>query len=826
MNSWKNKASIKLLAWILSILSAGIMIASAVGVCFAGSLGVYERREADITSDMHQRVDEIYGTMAMAGRGKEPGTFLKDTNFRYGIVKANHIDKVDLSNPENYVEQNFDTFPSAHALEESKDWNVLHYCVGNNTYYEWFQSIFGYGYYHNGSDFGIISRDWNYDETKNDNAVTKAMVDLPIRGYVYDIDNGIFFYQTDEKYFRVNIVGLPVGNSGEFVDFQYDSSQGQYYNAYKDNCIVPEYYLTLNAFDSTQSNWESWNEVVLDGRSFSHMEIDFVHADEIGDISTEYYSSASNGYLSYLTDTLPEHNGYYHYWVVYQVQEPVVSTAFWTGDLYQQSASFVHFLYVWKYYLIALLVAAGMIWIFSTLIVVITSGHVKVKTESEEGEKKGKYVDKIQGNFLQVIPFDLFSCIMGCLFCCASVGAIVIMQEGLSLGGIAIAMLTLEVAYFIGLIWLADFAVRVKLGKWWRNTILYKMLAWVGRICKKILGKCKKVLQLAAENSSLLTKTVVIVGAISVLELIVIVLTRHAVEIEILFWIFGKILLVCAIVLLLMQAGKLKEAAEKMARGQLNEKVDTKNLTWEFKKHGENLNSIVDGMNCALEERMKSERFKTELITNVSHDIKTPLTSIINYVDLLGKEPMESEKAREYLEVLNRQSSRLKKLIEDLIEASKASTGNLPVNYQQMEMGVFLMQMLGEYEEKLKKADITILLTKPDEEVYVSSDGRHLSRVMDNLLNNICKYAYPGTRAFIDLKKTEGGCIISVKNTSKYPLNMKAEELIERFARGDASRHTEGSGLGLSIAVSLMDLMGGSLRIETDGDLFKVILEL
>ena len=223
---------------------------------------------------------------------------------------------------------------------------------------------------------------------------------------------------------------------------------------------------------------------------------------------------------------------------------------------------------------------------------------------------------------------------------------------------------------------------------------------------------------------------------------------------------------------------------------------------------------------------MKSERFKTELITNVSHDIKTPLTSIINYVDLLGKEEIENEKAQEYLDVLSRQSSRLKKLIEDLIEASKASTGNLPVNKQQMEMGVFLMQMLGEYEEKLKKSDITVLLTKPEEDVMVSSDGRHLSRVMDNLLNNICKYAYPGTRAFIDLKKTETGCIISVKNTSKYPINMKGEDLMERFARGDASRHTEGSGLGLSIAVSLMDLMGGSLRIETDGDLFKAILEL
>lgn len=469
------------------------------------------------------------------------------------------------------------------------------------------------------------------------------------------------------------------------------------------------------------------------------------------------------------------------------------------------------------------MVVSGVLWLISTVIVLTMAGHIRVKIEPEPGEKKAKYADKVQEGFLQVLPFDIFTAVLFGLVMAAAFGAYAMIDIGLSLHGIVMAMFMLMLAYLIGLIWLADFAVRIKLGKWWRNTLVYKILAGIGRAIKKLF---RKVFRFAEENISLLGKTALVVGAVSLLEFIVIVLTRHNVEVEILFWIFGRILLVVCIVLLLRQAGKLKEAGEKMARGQLNEKVDTKNLLWEFKKHGENLNQIVDGMNCALEERMKSERFKTELITNVSHDIKTPLTSIINYVDLLGKEEIENEKAQEYLDVLSRQSSRLKKLIEDLIEASKASTGNLPVNKQQMEMGVFLMQMLGEYEEKLKKSDITVLLTKPEEDVMVSSDGRHLSRVMDNLLNNICKYAYPGTRAFIDLKKTETGCIISVKNTSKYPINMKGEDLMERFARGDASRHTEGSGLGLSIAVSLMDLMGGSLRIETDGDLFKAILEL
>ena len=826
MNSWKNKTSIKFLAWILSIFSAAVFIMSAAVATIAADQGIYDKRESEVNARLEEKIDKIYATMAMANRGTDFAESMKETGFRYGIVKADHIDRVDLSDEKNYVDTNFETFPTANALKESKEWKVLHYYIGDHTTYEWYQSIFGYAYYYNNGDFREIDSNFEYsDEEYNAADQEKTYIQVPIQGRVYDIDNGIFFYKTEDGYFRINTVALPVSVDGDYVDFQYDSSQGAYYNQEKDRCLIPEYYLTLNAFDSTDHGWESWNEIVLDGQSFSHMDIDFVREDEIGEIATMYYDSASADTLTYLGEepNTDEDENYFHYWVVYRVEEPVISSMFWTGDLYQQAVSTVHFLYELKYNLIICMVVSGILWLISTVIVLTMAGHIRVKIEPEPGEKKAKYADKVQEGFLQVLPFDIFTAVLFGLVMAAAFGAYAMIDIGLSVHGIVMAMFMLMLAYLIGLIWLADFAVRIKLGKWWRNTLVYKILAGIGRAIKKLF---RKVFRFAEENISLLGKTALVVGAVSLLEFIVIVLTRHNVEVEILFWIFGRILLVVCIVLLLRQAGKLKEAGEKMARGQLNEKVDTKNLLWEFKKHGENLNQIVDGMNCALEERMKSERFKTELITNVSHDIKTPLTSIINYVDLLGKEEIENEKAQEYLDVLSRQSSRLKKLIEDLIEASKASTGNLPVNKQQMEMGVFLMQMLGEYEEKLKKSDITVLLTKPEEDVMVSSDGRHLSRVMDNLLNNICKYAYPGTRAFIDLKKTETGCIISVKNTSKYPINMKGEDLMERFARGDASRHTEGSGLGLSIAVSLMDLMGGSLRIETDGDLFKAILEL
>ena len=216
-----------------------------------------------------------------------------------------------------------------------------------------------------------------------------------------------------------------------------------------------------------------------------------------------------------------------------------------------------------------------------------------------------------------------------------------------------------------------------------------------------------------------------------------------------------------------------------------------------FREHGENINKVSDGIAVAVEDRMKSERFKTELITNVSHDIKTPLTSIINYVDLLEKEEIENETAKEYVSVLSRQSARLKKLIEDLLEASKASTGNISVNLTQLELGILLSQALGEYDEKFANSNLQIVLNKTDDLLLVMADNRHIWRVFDNILNNIAKYAQPNTRVYIDAKRNGKNAEISFRNISKDALNISGDELMERFVRGDSSRNTEGSGLGL-----------------------------
>ena len=269
--------------------------------------------------------------------------------------------------------------------------------------------------------------------------------------------------------------------------------------------------------------------------------------------------------------------------------------------------------------------------------------------------------------------------------------------------------------------------------------------------------------------------------------------------------------------------GILMEGARRMGKGDLETKVSDQFLLGSFKDFSKDLNALADVAMVAAQKQMKSERMKTELITNVSHDIKTPLTSIINYVDLLQKPHTEDEQEI-YLEVLSRQSQQLKKLIEDLMEMSKASTGNMNVDITSVNAAEAINQALGEFSDKLERAQLTPVFRQPETPVYMLADGRLAWRVMSNLLSNAVKYALPGTRVYIDLMELEGKVIISMKNISREELNVNADELLERFVRGDASRNTEGSGLGLNIAQSLMEIQKGQLQLLVDGDLFKVTL--
>ena len=237
------------------------------------------------------------------------------------------------------------------------------------------------------------------------------------------------------------------------------------------------------------------------------------------------------------------------------------------------------------------------------------------------------------------------------------------------------------------------------------------------------------------------------------------------------------------------------------------------------------INDISNGFENAIQDRMKSERMKAELITNVSHDIKTPLTSIINYVDLLKQENIENDKAKEYIEILDNKSQRLKRLTEDLVEASKISTGNISLNLEKLNILELLKQAVGEFEDKFEKKNLSVIIDCKSTEINIMADSRYMFRVIENLFSNISKYALENSRVYIDVKENGENVLIEVKNISKDRLNISAEELMQRFVRGDKSRTTEGSGLGLSIAQNLTELQQGRFTLKLDGDLFKVELE-
>lgn len=426
------------------------------------------------------------------------------------------------------------------------------------------------------------------------------------------------------------------------------------------------------------------------------------------------------------------------------------------------------------------------------------------------GHRRG--VEGVVLNFQDKIPFDLLVLMSGAAFIVLSLLGVKILAYGQAVADYVAGAAAL---YGAGLLFLdvsLTFATRVKFGGWWRNTLTYRFIRIVYHSGRKI---------------PIIWKGVLVTAGIIFAEFIFgLLFAAGADGIAAVMWLIFHGLLFFAAINVLFNLRKLKESGERIAAGDIDYQTETASMFGDFKRHAENLNSIADGMTAAVEERMKSERFKTELITNVSHDIKTPLTSIINYVDLLKKENITDPKAVEYLEVLERQSARLKKLIEDLVEASKASTGNLRVDLVKMHLSEMLGQSIAEYAERFERAQLEVIVNC-GETLYAWADGKLLWRVLDNLMGNVCKYAQPGTRVYLDAEPAQGGRVaIHIKNISSQKLNINPEELMERFVRGDSSRSTEGSGLGLSIARSLTELQKGLFKIDIDGDLFKVTVEL
>lgn len=405
---------------------------------------------------------------------------------------------------------------------------------------------------------------------------------------------------------------------------------------------------------------------------------------------------------------------------------------------------------------------------------------------------------------------------------------------------LALYALTAIVVVSAALGWLMSVSLRFKLGIWWRNTLLWQALRLMWFLGKKLWKYLRiagrKVLagmKALGRGVGSLMRNVPLVWRSVLAAAVYLALSGVAYLISamawspgplLVFWIIQLLVLLPGSVLLGMMCRRLRQGAESLAAGDLSSQVDTRRMLPELRRHGEDLNRIGEGMTAAVEQRLKSERMKTELITNVSHDIKTPLTSIINYADLIGKEPCDNPTVTQYAQVLHRQSERLKRLIDDLVEASKASTGNLEVLLAPCEVGVLLSQTAGEYEQRLAEKGLQLVTGQPERPVKILADGRRLWRVFDNLMNNICKYALSGTRVYLTLEEQDGQAVISFKNTSREALNLTEAELMERFVRGDSARTSEGNGLGLSIARSLTELQKGKLDLTVDGDLFKVVL--
>lgn len=421
------------------------------------------------------------------------------------------------------------------------------------------------------------------------------------------------------------------------------------------------------------------------------------------------------------------------------------------------------------------------------------------------GRVRGENV--IYVNFFNKIPYDLIVALSAYII-------FIVYKENFLLDYMDLFQ-SVGMAVTLGCIYsvmLCTTVVRIKAGTLLSNTIVARGFC-----------RCKMVIRTIWANLPFVRKYIGLFVCIAIAECYVIAHIESKRFIILLLFAINIVAIIC-ITFTIDKLKRLKEAAAEIASGNLNYRVETNGMKRDIREHADNLNSIGDGIRAAVSEQMKSERMKMELITNVSHDIKTPLTSIINFVDLMSKEDIDNPKVREYIKVLERQSARLKKLIQDLIDASKASSGAMPVELTNVNIKVLLEQVLGEFSEKLERRGINVMTKYYEEEVIVTADGRLLWRVFENLINNVEKYALENTRMYIDVEKNGDITEITIKNISMLELNITGDELMERFVRGDESRNTEGSGLGLSIAKSLMELQGGTMDIQVDGDLFKVVL--
>ena len=429
------------------------------------------------------------------------------------------------------------------------------------------------------------------------------------------------------------------------------------------------------------------------------------------------------------------------------------------------------------------------------------------------GHEKGK--DEIELGYIDKVPYEV-------LFLAWAVLLTIFASVAVQCLNVAnyITLIFAVLLYFICYIICAVTAVstikRLKARKFIKSFLTYK----IGKWCfDKLKNLFETLDEKTTENKRLFWYYLLFI-IVSVM-LACLFYTGIAIILLIGFWIWSYYKLKKYII----DQEKIKNALKDIYEGKNDVKLNEEELTGVLKEMSVYVNDIASGFSNAIQESLKSERLKTELITNVSHDIKTPLTSIINYVDLLKKENIQDEKVKEYIKILDQKSQRLKKLTEDLVEASKVSSGNVKLNIESIDIKELFNQTIGEFKDRFEAKDLKIEVQMPSEDIKIKADSRYLYRIIENLFSNITKYALDSSRVYIDVVENNKCINISIKNISKDKLNISADELMQRFVRGDKSRYTEGSGLGLSIAKSLTEIQGGKFEIIIDGDLFKVEID-
>ncbi len=814
----------KCMAWLLCIVSA--MRTGVLGLCLAGGVsgGMWEMTREEALENSYRYANMNYSVMAFGNRGSNAhAEELREEFFKYGIIKSNGLEGVDLHDKMSYLDTNM-------TEQELADLNLDELFL-----YLFVETV-------NGSRVSEVMEYYgDYEDIASLAVESSKLIEDSGWSYLYadricyDVAEGVLYYRAEGNYYPVQNVSLCYdGSQGAMVyNYNYDFDTRGYKLNFEsfDTAIFDEYTdfsdeggwaqemqpdqkrieqilggegsegaVNLADLNNTTFSCSKWGTILLDNvRGITGDELTLIDSDNIAD---EFFVRESGYYLNEnYTLVVQDDIQADAYWVVSLIPDHVPSDRV---SMYSQDSWFIDLYYD----LVDMNLFQGLG--ISIFVLLLSFGFLVYAAG------RRRTVEGIVLTWFDRIPLDILTVLAGGAELFMGILALNILSAtgiwrsaDISLGVcgmFGVIMTVTAIAYMLSL------CVRVKAGKWWRNSV-----------CYRIYSRIRDLVTMIFRNIGLLWKVILFVGVVSVVDLFLIAAFDFG-DTAFVFYL-GLRLVICAVLcVVVIQINKLQRAGQCMAEGDLTYKIDTKKMFWDCKKHGENLNKISEGMSKAVDERMKSERLKTELITNVSHDIKTPLTSIINYVDLLSKEELHNDKAAEYLEVLERQSSKLKKLIEDLVEASKASSGNLAVDSQQLEVGVFVTQTVGEFEERLSIVGLELIVSKLDEPVYIMTDGRHLWRVIDNLMNNICKYAQAGSRVYVNLEAAEQSVRITFRNISKYPLNISGEELMERFVRGDKSRNTDGHGLGLSIAQSLMKLIKGKMDIIVDGDLFKVEL--